>query len=136
MAAYNYFNPYGLGNQYGTVPTQPSQNYAVQQQPQQGIIWVDGEVGAKAFQMPPGWPAGVPIDLWDTNDTVIYLKSINQIGMPNPIQRIHYTIEDQKVSSLPPQTTSQGYVTKDDFNKFKDEILELLTSNQNGGVIK
>lgn len=67
-----------------------------QAQPQQqGLIWVDGEVGAKAYQLPAGWPANTPLALWDTNDTVIYLKSTNQMGMPNPLQIAHYQLEER-----------------------------------------
>ena len=63
------------------------------QQPQ-GLIWVDGEAAAKAYQMPPGWPANTPLALWDSNDTLIYLKSTNQMGMPNPLQIARYQLQD------------------------------------------
>lgn len=105
-------------------------NYA--QQPQQSIaysmIGVDGEVGAKAYQMPQGWPANLPIPLWDTNDTVIYLKSINQMGMPNPLQKIRYTIEDQQPKqSMLPAAAQQGnsYATKEDMESMRSEMREL-----------
>ena len=62
--------------------------------PQQGLIWVDGEAAAKAYQLPAGWPANTPIALWDTNDTIIYLKSTNQMGMPNPLQIAEYQLRE------------------------------------------
>ncbi len=63
MSYYNWMNspvyPY-------TAPVgQQTQSYSYlppQQTPQggpNGIIWVDGEVGAKAYQMPAGWPVGL-----------------------------------------------------------------------------
>ena len=135
---------YYMPNLYGQQPyiqpmnmPIPQQSYSPspQQQSQsaQGIIWVDGEVGAKAFQMPQGWPAGTPIPLWDTNDTVIYLKSINQMGMPNPLSKIHYTLEENKNQSvLPsgqmsgaPAPDMQNYVTKSDFEQMKNELKEI-----------
>lgn len=135
-----YYIPTMYGNAYYPSQNQaslPAQSYspAPQQQTSQGIIWVDGEVGAKAFQIPQGWPAGSPIALWDTNDTVIYLKSINQMGMPNPLQKIHYTMEEQRAL---PQGGISGtgvveeskYVTKDDLSAMKDEIIAML-KNQN-----
>ena len=74
----------------------PYTNWSTMQPQQtQGLIWVDGEVGAKAYQLPPGWPANTPLALWDTNDTVIYLKSTNQMGMPNPLQIAHYQLEER-----------------------------------------
>lgn len=99
--------------------------------------WVDGEVGARAFQMPAGWPANTPIPLWDSTDTVIYLKSVNQVGMPNPMQKLKYTMEE--VTPAPALVSGQTapsqpgqYITKDDFDDFKKEIKGMLAKNQNG----
>lgn len=99
--------------------------------------WVDGEVGARAFQMPAGWPANTPIPLWDSTDTVIYLKSVNQVGMPNPMRKLKYTMEE--VTPTPALVSGQTapsqpgqYITKDDFDEFKKEIKGMLTKNQNG----
>lgn len=128
--------------------TQPvgvqQQSYAPQPQQtnhQMGMIWVDGEVGAKAFQMPQGWPFGTPIPLWDTNDTVIYLKSINQMGMPNPLQKIHYTMDENKnLSALPagqmsgaPAQEMPNYVTREDLDRKIEEVKEMLKQVQNRG---
>lgn len=119
-------------------------NYTAPQQNAQGIIWVDGEVGAKAFQLPSGWPANTPMPLWDTNDTIIYLKSTNPMGMPNPLQRIHYRMEEHDSSSgqscraAAPALLSgeQGnhaaqYVTKEDFEQMKRELRESITEAMN-----
>ena len=119
-------------------PAQPyqTQSYApAPQQPVQGILWVDGEVGAKAYQMPHNWPVGTPIPLWDTNDTIIYLKSINQMGMPNPLQKIHYTMEEQQNKAVLPTNQVSGadrteYVTKEDFEQMKNEIKEMIKNTQ------
>ena len=99
--------------------------------------WVDGEVGARAFQMPAGWPANTLIPMWDSTDTVIYLKSVNQVGMPNPMQKLKYTMEE--VTPTPALVSGQTapsqpgqYITKDDFDEFKKEIKGMLTKNQNG----
>lgn len=85
-----------------------------------GIIGVDGEAAARAYQMPAGIPPGVPIALWDTNGNNIYLKSLNPMGMPNPIQKLTYTREE------PPKPAGQSgdYVTRADLEKLKQEILE------------
>ena len=106
-----------------------------------GLIWVDGEVGAKAYQMPAGLPANQPIALWDTNDTIIYLKSTNQLGMPNPIQKAHYTLEEYRGTG-PATSTAPGsekpspdlteYVRKDDMERMKQELMDAI-SNVNTG---
>ena len=124
---------------------QPSMSYAQPQQQRVGIEWVDGEVGAKAFQLPAGWPANVPMPLWDTNDTIIYLKSTNQMGMPNPIQKVRYTMEEQPRMSAAMQSNNNmlpsgnsyqdnqqapdmsEYVRKDELNQMKEELKAAIT---------
>lgn len=114
---------------------QAQTSYASQQQPI-GIVWVDGEVGAKAYQLPAGWPVNAPMPLWDTNDTVIYLKSTNQMGMPNPLQKVHYTMEDapakQQSFAAPalPDRDMSIYATKDDLERMKEDLKHAITSMQ------
>ena len=151
--AYTTFPSY---NAYNTYPTnsyqqqysqavmqnpyagQNNSSYTAQQQPI-GIVWVDGEVGAKAYQLPAGWPVNAPMPLWDTNDTIIYLKSTNQMGMPNPIQKIHYTMEEQPrlsaamsgQAALPSGDTAPDmsqYVRKDELEQMKEELKAAITS--------
>lgn len=112
-----------------------------------GLKWVDGEVGAKAYQMPAGWPANTPIALWDSNDTVIYLKSINPMGMPNPLQKAHYTLEGMKsgdrnvgVSGNAGETEKQvmpdmtQYVRKDDLERLKQDLMDTIGSMNTSGT--
>lgn len=96
-----YYNPYGNTGfgmlqpqmSYATPTQMPVQQPQPQPMPMQNnaMIWVDGEVGAKAYQL--NGQIG-PVALWDTNDQVIYLKSVNQMGMPNPLQKIRYQMEE------------------------------------------
>ena len=161
MNNYPAWNPYA--NQYSqTTPVQmpqaPQQNqyYANPNNMSgssayPGIIWVDGEIGAKAYQLPAGCTPNSPIPLWDTNDLVIYLKSYNQYGMPNPLQKIHYTMDDiqqnnngflmsgsngnnngnNNMSGNSSPDMSQ-YVTKNDFDQLRQEIRNMnMQHNQN-----
>ena len=142
----NYPVPYqnnwgysGIGQQ---MYPQYGQNTQPVQQTQQsaqtgGLIWVDGEVGAKAYQLPQGLPANQPIALWDTNDTVIYLKSVNPMGMPNPLQKAHYTLEEHK-SATPGRSGDTGtdmneYVRKDELEKMKTELMEAISNVNTSG---
>ena len=120
---------------------QPMQQTSGTQQSGHGLIWVDGEVGAKAYQMPAGWPSGQPIALWDTNDTVIYLKSTNPMGMPNPLQKAHYKLEnyvsaspmksgDAEPAEMPDLTK---YVRKEDMERMKQELMEAINSVSTSG---
>lgn len=143
--AYNpmVYQPYGqmYGNYQTAQATQPQYQ---QQQTQQtgGMIWVDGEIGAKAYQLPVGWAPNTPLPLWDTNDTVIYLKSVNQMGIPNPIQKIRYTLENQssEMNKLLSGTNSgdsepvdpsprgmEAFATKKDLEKIRQEIIQSIS---------
>ena len=133
------YNPY-FGPTYPNYFGFNQQSQAVQPQPQiRPMEWVEGEIGAKAFQMPAGWPVNTPIALWDSTDTVIYLKSINQMGAPAIIQKLKYSIEENPVqakisgqaSAAAPEAPQ--YVTKDDLDQFKKELrLMIAGKNQNG----
>lgn len=138
-----YPTPYytqGYNNQYPISYQQPPMSnqisYAAQPQTDIGWKWVDGEVGARAYQIPPGTPAGVTIPLWDTNDMVIYLKSTNAMGMPNPLQKLrYYPEESQQQKHLSGETKLEEqkpdeskFVTKEEFEKMKREIEEIITA--------
>lgn len=138
----NYPVPYQTPWNYSGALAQHMYTPYTQQQPAQqttqtgqGLLWVDGEVGAKAYQLPVGWPANTPLALWDTNDTVIYLKSINPMGMPNPLQKARYKLEDyQQVGrwsedSEPHVAPDMSeYVKKEDLEGMKQELMETINS--------
>lgn len=146
----NMYNTYGqmYGNSYGqqmypqSMQGMQPQSYGQTPVVKGEIEWVDGEVGAKAYQVPAGMTK--PVALWDTNDTVIYLKSVNQYGIPNPIQKIHYRMEEMVPKYMgqdqarlesgdaqpePHQDMSQ-YVRKDELDAMKEELKEAIRSMQ------
>ena len=143
----NYYNPYNfypasyMQNMYPQMQQPVQQSFA--QAPQQGpkmMEWVEGEVGAKAFQMPIGWPANSPIPLWDSTDTVIYLKSWGPMGIPNPMQKLRYEMPEQQNQAMlmsgqggnsGAQPDMSQFVTKQDFDQLKQEIRNM--ANQHGG---
>ncbi len=143
-----YQNNWGYGSGIGT-QVYPQYQQSMNQMPVQqtsqthngmGIKWVDGEVGAKAYQMPAGWPPNQPIALWDTNDTVIYLKSINPMGMPNPLQKAHYTLEGTKSGektsgySGDEKHDMTDYVRKEDLERMKQDLIDTIGQMQTSGT--
>lgn len=147
MPAYTnpYFGPsyYPVSNTGGYTPMyQPMQQMPVQQSyapgPACAMGWVDGEIEARGRQMPQGV---TQYAMWDTNRQVIYLKSLNQMGMPNPMQILHYTIEEQQGTLPAGQSTEGGnsgadmsqYVTKQDFEQLRNEIRNLSRGNSGQG---
>lgn len=126
--------PYPMNYQQAPMGNQAS--YAPPQQNNPGWIWVDGEIGARAYQIPAGTAPGVTIPLWDTNDMVIYLKSLNNMGMPNPIQKLRYYPEENAAQKrLSGDDKPDGeraeqpqFVTKEEFEQMKREIEDILTA--------
>lgn len=113
---YNYNFPYQFNG------------YSQPQQPQQqsnGIIWVQGEAGAKSYLVAPN----TTVQLWDSEAQVIYLKSADASGMPS-MKIIDYTIRDNNHSNLS-QNSQNSYVTKDEFDAFKQEVHKMIGGKNN-----
>lgn len=100
------------------MPQQPAQ-----QQQQNNIIWVSGEAGAKAFLIAPN----TTVQLWDSDDQVIYLKSADASGMPS-MKILDYTIRSQTPANAPVSgAAAQGisgpaYATKADVEALAGQI--------------
>jgi len=101
---------------------QPVNSYQIQpqaQQPQQttnGIIWVQGEAGAKSYLVAPN----NSVTLWDSEAQVIYVKSADASGMPS-IKILDYTIRNQEPNRAPP-TDFKSFATKDDISLLEKEL--------------
>lgn len=117
----NYYPQYGTGlqtplnAQNGNVP---SGNYQNNTSP---IIWVQGEAGAKSFLVAPN----TTVQLWDSEEQVIYLKSADASGMPS-MKVLDYTIRDAQNGSTSPVKASIGenttYALKSDLGAIWSEI--------------
>ncbi len=116
--------------QYNYVPQQQFNQPVVPQQPtttDNGILWVQGEAGAKSWAVAPG----KSVMLMDSESNTFYIKSSDQSGMPMPLRIFDYTER-----STQQQTQSQvlqhqeidtsKFVTKDEL----EEKLEELLSNR------
>ena len=84
--------------------------------------YVQGEAAAKAYPVAPGQF----VVLIDTELPVIYTKTTDQFGRPLPIRILDYV---ERVENQPEQVNN--YVSKSDFDNFKNEIKELLKPKQN-----
>lgn len=119
MAYYNGFPAtYQPVYQYQP-PVQQTQNQ------QNGIIWVQGEAGAKSYLVAPN----STVQLWDSESQTIYLKSADASGMPN-MKILDYTIRDsaRNVQNSPVTTSNEclsNYATKDEIRAITDEITAL-----------
>ena len=111
-----YYNPV-------QVQQQPVQQ---QPQPQNGIIWAQGEAGAKSYLVAPN----TTVQLWDSESQSIYLKSADASGMPT-MKILDYTIREQNgqnTPSLMPEDRAD-YVTRKEFNDFTAKVERYFSDN-------
>lgn len=77
-------------NQQFQQPMQPTQmsvaNQPMAQQGNNGLIWVQGETGAKSYLVAPG----CTVMLMDSEGERFYLKSADASGMPLPLRVFEY----------------------------------------------
>jgi len=117
-------NPYFFPAGYQMPQIQPQYQQQFQQQPSQqnnGIIWVQGEAGAKSFLVGPN----STVQLWDSESQTIYLKSADASGMPS-LKILDYTIRGTTSQNVQEQPKFDSYVTKDDLYTLEDKILKRL----------
>lgn len=107
-----YFNGYPATYQ----PMMQAPQLQAQPQNQQGgLIWVQGEAAAKSYMVAPG----NTVQLWDSEEKVIYLKSADPSGMPS-MKILDYTIRGEEAAKDAPE-----YVTKADFDALAEKVKEL-----------
>lgn len=96
-----------------------------------GIIWVQGEAGAKSYIVAPN----STVVLWDAENQTIYVKSADASGMPNT--RILDWTERPSTQKTPLQQPIQAemptadYVTRAEFDAIVDKINGLNSQIEN-----
>lgn len=121
--AYNNGFPMNYPQMYYQPQYQAPQIQNVQQNQNSGIIWVQGEAGAKSYLVAPN----TTVQLWDSENQVIYLKSADASGMPS------MRILDYKIRETNPPVMAQGlaqseekYVTKEELKAYQDALEKRL----------
>ena len=123
--AYNNGFPIGYQQmypQYNYVQQPQVVSQVVQQQNDNGILWVQGEAGAKSWAVAPG----KSVMLMDSESNTFYIKSSDQSGMPMPLRIFDYTERTQQstqnqVLQSKEIDTSQ-FVTWEAFEKKLEEL--------------
>lgn len=119
---------YGNGFPVGYQPYYPQYQYQAGTQmplPQQqqsntsSIIWVQGEAGAKSYLVAPN----TTVQLWDSENQCIYLKSADASGMPS-IKTLDYTIRQEGATSPVQAIQKQDgiNVSKSDLDALQSQI--------------
>lgn len=130
MAFPNYTNPYYQQSYMNNVG-QTQQRLAdigqmyPQYQQQSGILWVQGEAGAKSYLVAPG----NSVLLMDSESQRFYLKTADGAGMPS-MKVYEYT---EITGESAPQTAADGaeldkhFVTREEYKELSERYDELLT---------
>ncbi len=130
-----YQNVYQPMNQQYQPYTQYQIPQAVPQQTnpqsQNGIIWVQGEAGAKSYLV----ASGQSVLLMDSENTTFYIKSTDPSGMPLPLRIFDYT-ERNSVQSAPETQVFAGtdmtnYITRQEFEEKLSQLLKQKGANEN-----
>lgn len=106
--AYYYQNPYLQNVQM------PFQN----QQQNNGLIWVQGETGAKSYFVAPN----TTVLLMDSESQQFYLKSADPSGMPLPLRVFEYTEMKPEKASESKTMDLSSYATKAEIEPIVAEI--------------
>lgn len=109
---------------------QPINSYQMQQQTQpqftqaqpnnNGIIWVQGESGAKSYLVAPN----NSVVLWDSESQTIYVKSADASGIPN-IKVLDYKIRDNSENTRS-QIDFKTFATKEDVSTLEKRLNEFI----------
>lgn len=116
------FDPYNLNSIYTTTPipnlrTVPNPPQINSIGASRDIEKVNGIESARQYSMPPN----SRVALFDANDDVFYIKQTDASGFP-VIRKFRFMEEVEKPVQQPVEENK--YVTIDEFNKFKEELLD------------
>ena len=112
-------NPMGQYNPQYQQPVTPPTNQPMAQQGNSGLIWVQGEAGAKSFLVAPG----NTVMLMDSEGERFYLKSADASGMPMPLRIFDYKERTETPSqAFSTPVTAQNvsldnFVTREEFEQ-------------------
>ena len=111
--------PMGQFNQQFQQPVTQPTTQPMTQQGNNGLIWVQGEAGAKSYLVAPG----NTVMLMDSEGERFYLKSADASGMPMPLrifdykERTNTPVSDFKAPSSDFSELDGKYITREEFEQ-------------------
>ena len=129
--AYNNGFPIRYQQMYPPYIPSSFQPQMMQQQPQMtqqvndtGILWVQGEAGAKSWAVAPG----KSVMLMDSESNTFYIKSSDNSGMPMPLRIFDYTERTQSTQPVNviqhEQIDTSQFITKEELEKRLSEFVQ------------
>lgn len=118
--AYNNYFPNNYYPQYYGNQNAPQVASNAQQASSGNLIWVQGEAAAKAYPV----AAGQSVHLMDSEDSIFYIKSTDQSGMPQPLRVFEYKERTQTSHNAPAGSSkpSEEYVSRKEFESFREDV--------------
>ena len=101
--------------------------------PQQGMIWVQGETGAKSYMV----ASGNTVPLWDSENQTIYIKSVDASGIPS-MRVLDYT-ERAATPKAPAAPQGVDYAPRSELEALTRQVADLkaqvaaLSDKEDGG---
>jgi len=95
-----------------------------QQTQNNGITWVQGESGAKAFSLPPN----SNILLMDSESSKFYIKTTDNVGMAS-MKSFNF---NEVIAESESKQVSSDYVTRKEFEELKGMLTNAKSDNANG----
>lgn len=118
-----YMNPQNY--LYPQTPTQPQ----VQTPQSSGIVWVQGEAGAKSYLV----GAGQSVLLMDSESSSFYIKSTDASGMPLPLRVFDYTERVQTPKAVgASEISADKFVTREEFDELKASLSKRKEVKEDG----
>lgn len=117
----NYYPQYYPNNmQMQQAQNQPQMPTNASQNQSNGITWVLGEAAAKSF--PVG--VGQTVILMDREEPVMYMKSVDQSGMPLPLRIFEITerTSDKPNANVAKSVSTDDFVSRKEFDEFRESV--------------
>ena len=122
--AYNNGFPMSYQQMYPQYIPSSFQPQMTQQVNDTGILWVQGEAGAKSWAVAPG----KSVMLMDSESNTFYIKSSDNSGMPMPLRIFDYTERTQSTQPVNviqhEQIDTSQFITKEELEKRLSEFVQ------------
>lgn len=119
-----------LQSQYQqTIPQQQVQTVQPVPQTNQGLLWVQGEAGAKSYLVAPN----TTVLLMDSEGSRFYLKSTDNAGMPN-LRTFEYKEvlhNAQQINQDEQINLDNKYVTREEYQALQTQYMEIMEKLNN-----
>lgn len=92
---------------------QPQQMQPPQNQGGNGLIWVQGESGAKSYLVAPG----TTLMLMDSEAQTFYIKQADASGMPMPLRIFDYVERTAPTQAPPADFDPSKFITRDELDR-------------------